>query len=124
MCWFSVRCAARGSALRRRRGPRRLETRYSTRLGCGTARRLCRDKVTYITLASRGNKLAMYKGYSFCRNNFKKYGTCYKCSNFAGKNCKAYITVDSEDYVVKAVGHHYHDPYKYIRMSSGQYLRL
>lgn len=82
------------------------------------------DKVKYITLASRGNQLAMYKGYSFCRNYLQKHGTCYKCSNFAGKNCKAYITVNSEDYVVKAVGEHNHKPYKYVQISSGKYIRL
>ncbi|KOB65708.1 Uncharacterized protein OBRU01_22275 [Operophtera brumata] len=77
-------------------------------------------QVHYITLAGRGTRLAMYKGYSFCRHNTSKRGVItYQCSSFTSAKCKASIYVDSQDLVLKVVGQHDHDPFKYIQLDSG-----
>lgn len=71
------------------------------------------------------NRLAMYDGYAFSKSKNLKHGiNSYRCSNCTGKSCKAYLNVDSGDFIVKAVGKHNHNPSKFVKIVSGHYIRL
>ncbi|XP_072949713.1 uncharacterized protein [Epargyreus clarus] len=67
----------------------------------------CSNKVQYLPSGNK-TKIIMYKDYSFRLQN-KVNGTKYmQCSNRGSTTCKARLTVDESDRVIKTFGEHNH----------------
>ncbi|PZC74416.1 hypothetical protein B5X24_HaOG207893 [Helicoverpa armigera] len=82
-----------------------------------------KTKATYITLV-QGNKLLMFKGYSYSKNSkIRNGGYRYTCSRTLSEACKAYAHVSADDIVIKHTEHN-HEPAKYIKVNNGRYIRI
>ncbi|KOB74424.1 Uncharacterized protein OBRU01_03947 [Operophtera brumata] len=73
------------------------------------------------------NGLLMIGEYGYHKKGVIKkngrHGHRYVCSSFDKTNCKAYVHVSNDDFIMKVAGEHRHPPTKYLKTSNG-YIKL
>ncbi|XP_063367478.1 uncharacterized protein LOC134655905 [Cydia amplana] len=79
---------------------------------------------SYITL-TRGTKLLMINNFSYSLSGpIRDGGARYTCSSYLSRRCKAFAHVSKDDVILKFSTEHNHPPTKYMKTSSGLYIKV
>lgn len=77
------------------------------------------DAYTFIP-TYKGKHLLMYKGYTFCQDH---HSLSYNCSK-RNSGCRGRVKLMKDGSIAFALVNHNHEPPKYVRRSSGQYVKI
>lgn len=80
-------------------------------------------EIHFIT-SKKGNKLLVFKQYTYAKNFESKYGVSWTCSSLCSKKCQAQVTLSNVGKFQVLEGNHTHPPPVFYVNDDGRYLRL
>ncbi|CAH2040217.1 unnamed protein product, partial [Iphiclides podalirius] len=73
---------------------------------------------------TNGNRLALFRSYTYCKHYVVRDGARWKCSRQFSKSCNAYLLINDQGAILKANELHTHEPFKYHCNLDGTYVRI
>lgn len=65
----------------------------------------------------------MVNNYTYSFDVMRKVGKRWRCS-VHNRGCKAYIITNEDDAITAIIGTHVHDPQNYMKLPTGNYIKI